>query len=139
MSQINRSVRTIDLRLAIADDYGFLDEFQKRISKSASNSLAAIYFHRSELELLAEDLGIDTSQYAKPELLDEIRRVCGCKERSVDGLDWSELRRVIDELDIKIASDVYYETGQESQEPESASADQKDVKGIWADWNGGDS
>ena len=137
-TEINRSARTIDLRLAVADHYDLLEPFRQQIADSSSNSLAAIYFRRAHLDEIAADLGIDTD-CNKPALLNRIRAACGCDERSVDGLDWAELRALIDTAEIPVEADVFYtvEPQGEDADPVKTDADEPD-RGVWAGWNGGD-
>jgi len=58
LGDVDRSVRTVDLRLAIAVECGFADAFRERVARSDSHSLAAIYLHATELRTVADALAI---------------------------------------------------------------------------------
>lgn len=136
-TEINRSARTIDLRLAVADHYGLLEDFRQQIDASSSNSLAAIYFRRGHLDAIAADLGIDTN-CNKPALLNRIRRACGCDERTVDGLDWAELRALIETADIPVDADMFYAVEPEGDKDSAVTEVEEPTRGVWTGWNGGD-
>jgi hypothetical protein len=140
-TEINTSIRTIDLRCRIADQYDFLDDVREQIAQSDSSSLAAIYFHKDKLTILADELGIEPAGRRKPALLDAIREAVGCEPRDGRGLDWLELRRVVQELDIDVADDCYYDvaTGEdfEPATDDDSGVDARDT-GPWADWQEGE-
>ncbi len=99
-STIDASARSVDLRIAIADHFGFGADFRERVQQSNSNSLAAIEFVSGHLEAIAAGLGIeDAASRTVPEKLAAIREVIG-SDREVERLDWIELR------DLALAADV---------------------------------
>lgn len=131
---LDRSVRSVDLRIEIGEYCGF--DFERRVRESNSNSLAAIYFTRDQLDVIAAELGIEGSDaYNKPGLQDAIRQACGCDPRDVDGLDWIELRAIIETAEIPVEESPYHDL---SEPREMADADESDPPspGIWADWGG---
>jgi hypothetical protein len=135
--ELNPSIRTIDLRCRIADQFDFLDDFRSQIAQSASCSLAAIYFHKDKLTILRDELGVEPAGRRKPALLDAIREAVGCDARDGRGLDWLELRRLIQELDIDVADDCYYDvaTGEDyDPDPGADGGVEASETGPWADW-----
>jgi hypothetical protein len=136
---MNASIRTIDLRCRIADHFGFLPAFKQQIQDSASSSLAAIYFRRDRLDTIGAALGVPVDDYNKPALTDAIREAAGCGARGVDGLDWSELRAVVETLDIEVGDDCYYDVtvGAGDSEVVEESSPARET-GPWADWQEGE-
>lgn len=137
MSEINTAIRTIDLRCRIADHYDFFDQFHERIARSASSSLAAIYFHRDELDAIARDLGIDPDAHNKDDLLVAIRDAAGCNRTSGHGLDWLALKNVVETLEISVADDCYYDVSTDDTVGEVDTQTDAQPDGIWTDWAGG--
>ena len=116
------SIRTIDLRLAINAHYGF--DFRAKIARSASNSLAAIYFSRPAVNTIARDLGLEPGTYARVQpLQNAIRKRVGCEPKASRGFDWLALASIIDELDIPVDSSGYDATAAAGEPAECETAD----------------
>lgn len=134
---LKRSIRTVDLRLAIAEYYGF--DFQQRVRRVDSNSHAAVYFSRGEIDVIAEDLGIDADAIGrKTDLLNVIREECGRDPRDVPFLNWEELEAVIQTVGIPVADDVYYDLSDpetwEAHPPDEETADPDLRENPWSAW-----
>jgi len=133
---LNASIRSVDLRIAIGEHYGF--DFETRARQSNSNSLAAIYFLREHLDIIADDLGIDGSEIPKSELRDKIRAACGCSRRSVDAFDWAELKAIVETVGIDV-DDTFYDVslGSEAVDTSDEALNRPDqTTGAWTDWGG---
>jgi len=133
---LNRSIRSVDLRIAIGEHYGF--DFRERVRNSNSNSTAAIYFTRDQLDVIGRDLGVDVDEISRKEdLQDAIRYACDTSPRRAEQFDWLELKAVIQTAEINVSDDTYYDLeGDDTEADESSPPD--DEPGIWAHWDGGD-
>ncbi|MFB6113615.1 MAG: hypothetical protein ABEJ58_05880 [Halodesulfurarchaeum sp.] len=105
-AQFDASIRSVDLRIAIGEHYGF--DFKRRVLESNSNSLAAIYVTRSQLEVIADDLGVDElPDRNKADLQDAVREAVGVPPRGVDGLDWREVKSIAVEAGVTVPPEGY--------------------------------
>jgi hypothetical protein len=96
------STRSVDLRIAIGERYGF--DFRKRVRDSSSNSRSAIYFVRDMLEPIAEDLGVGHEGLKQVgDRREYIRRTVGEGPRGGRDFDEIELWAIIDDRDIDTA------------------------------------
>lgn len=138
-AEFDHSLRAVDLRIAIGRAYSF--DFETRVAQSNSNSLAAIYFLRDQLDELAADLGVDPAKYDKHGLQDAIREACGAEPRGTD-FDWRDLQRIIVALEIPIPDDLPFDPAATETPAATAADDCREASapdGPWADWPGGES
>lgn len=75
-------VETVDLRMAVATACGFGEAFRSRVLESGSNSLAAIYFSKEQLQSIATELRVNYSDNpSKQTLYNRVRTKIGQPQR----------------------------------------------------------
>lgn len=134
---LNQSIRVVDLRIEIGEYCGF--DFRERVEDSNSNSLAAIYFTRDQLDQIAQELGLDPTAFAtKHDLQNGIRETCGRERRSVDAFDWVELKAIVETAGIPVSDDAFYrlEAGDDESVTAGNSDPSADATGPWSGWGG---
>jgi len=132
---LDQSLRSPDLRAAIAEHCGFLDEFRARIRRSQSSSLSAVYLTREHLDIVARELGLDPETCtAKADLYDALREHCGQPKRNGRSFDWVDLKHLVLELGIDV--DGGYDLTGSVDEAGDGTPDDDKMRLSWGEVNG---